>query len=199
MRLKTPRALATATCVGLLAVSLAGCGDDSSDASTSSSSSPASSSSNEDTDKQAYAKAEKAIESKNQHDMNKPIPADAEWADDAYRKAIKDARAEDRKMKVTRKGKVTTDSVHPETSDPDAPGGWDLSVISCSTSTVRIYDDEGKDVTGDPETGETLPKKPQKGVHRYSFTTPDDGKTWQIHQVQRLTEDEAKESPCAAS
>lgn len=198
MRHKTPHALATATCVGLLAVSLAGCGDDSSDASTSSSSSTSESTS-EDTDKQAYAEAEAAIKTSDQHDFNKPIPADADWADDTYRKAVKDQLAEDRKMQVTQKGEVTTTSVHPETSDPDAPGGWDLSVISCSTSTVRIYDDKGKDVTGDPETGEELPKKPQKGAHRISFTTPDDGKTWQIHQVQRLTKDEAKESPCDAS
>lgn len=198
MRHKTPRALATAACAGLLAVSLAGCGDDSSDASTTSSSSTSESTS-EDTDKHAYAEAEAAIKAKDQHDMNKPVPADAEWADDTYRKAVKDALAEDRKMKVTRKGEVTNDSVHPETSDPDAPGGWDLSVISCSTSTVRIYDDKGKDVTGDPDTGEDLPKKPQKGVHRVSFTTPDDGETWQIHQIQQLDEKEAKESPCDVS
>lgn len=198
MRRKTPRALATAACAGLLAVSLAGCGDDSSDASTTSSS-ESSSTSESPSKEHVNAEVKKAIKAKEQHDMNKPVPADAEWADDTYRKAVKDALAEDRKMKVTRKGEVTNDSVHPETSDPDAPGGWDLSVISCSTSTVRIYDDKGKDVTGDPDTGEDLPKKPQKGVHRVSFTTPDDGETWQIHQIQRLTKDEAKESPCDAS
>lgn len=201
VRMTRGGARCVALCAGLV-VALAGCADEGSDTSTTSTtdSSGSASASEAAEDERAYDDAEKAIKAKDEHDFNKPIPADADWADSTYRKSVKDLIEDEDEKKVTRKGTIKTASVHPETSDRDAPGGWDLSVIACSTSTVRIYDAKGNDVTADPETpGEKLPKGPRQGAHRVSFTTPDDGKTWQIHQVQQLTEEEAKETPCDVS
>ena len=99
-------------------------------------------------------------------------------------------------MKATQKGSITTTSVHLKELNPDAIGGPDLTVIACSTSTVRLYGPKGKDVTGHPKTGEPLPKVPQKSAHLISFTTTDKGKTWSISGSQMLHDDRAKQTPC---
>lgn len=181
--------------VAVLTLGAASCGKDEPVPPTSSSSSSTSQVTYDDT--HAYTEAKKAEEKYRAHDINKPLSDDAEWATPSYIKAYNDQLAALKKQGVTQKGTVKVDSVHEGTSNPDAVGGWDLTMYQCSTSTVRLYKD-GKDVTARPEDPtKPMPKGPQKNVHLVSYTTPDDGKTWQVDKTQILFGKDAKESPCA--
>ena len=176
-------------------LTLAACGGDADGEKTSASSSSTSSEPTYD-EKYAYSKARKIEPKQRAHDLNEPLPEDTEWATarfiNSFNKeisAIKDAGA-------IQKGQVKVTATYPAESDPDAPGGWDLTMHQCSTSTARLYKD-GKDVTGTPgDPGTPLPKGPQKNVHLKSFTTPDHGKTWQLDKSKLLLGKDARESPC---
>lgn len=189
------RSTALLACAALLA--LAGCGGDGdADTSTAASSSTSPSSSTPDDD-QAFAAAKKLEPKLRAHDPNKPLPPDAEWATTSYRSTYNDALAALKKQGVTKTGKVTTTGMFPAESKPDAAGGWDLTMFRCSTSTVR-YLKGGKDVTASPEDPtKLLPKGPHDNVHLLSFTTSDQGKTWQLNQSRQLTGKGLKETPCA--
>ncbi|WP_068258970.1 hypothetical protein [Janibacter limosus] len=62
----------------------------------------------------------------------------ADWISDRYRQAYNDNLAKLKKAGVTTKGKVETTSMHVAESDPDAAGGWELSMYVCVVSTVRL-------------------------------------------------------------
>lgn len=181
--------------VAVLTLGAASCGKDEPVEPTSSSSSSTSQVTYDDD--YAYAEAKKVAPKLRKVAAGKPLPKSTTWATASYIKAYNDQVASLKKQGVTEKGSVTIDSMHEETSNPDAVGGWDLTMYECSTSTVRYYKD-GKDVTGTPGDSNTpLPKGPQENVHLMSYTTPDDGKTWQLDKVQQLLGKDAKESPCA--
>ncbi|KRE39509.1 hypothetical protein ASG73_04145 [Janibacter sp. Soil728] len=192
MRYRSTTVVASA--VALVAL-LAGCGDDSDSDTVSSSSSTTSQSAPDD--EQAYAAAEKVEPKLGAHNPNTPLPDDVEWATSSYARTYNDSLAALKKQGVTKTGKVTTTGMFPVESDPDAAGGWDLTMYRCSTSTVR-YLKGGKDVTASPDDPtKLLPKGPHKNVHLLSFTTPDQGKTWQLNKSQLLTGKGLKETPCA--
>lgn len=176
------------------AVLLTGCGGDSGGEETSSSTTASA----EPTYDEAYimGQVKKVDAALRARDLNEPIPEDAAWASDKYRTAYNADTAQTKKSGLVTKGRVTTTALHLDTSDPDAPGGWYVTVYACATSTVRGYID-GKDVTADPnDPGKLLPKGPRDVVQHAGYTTPDDGKTWQLDRMTTLTEQEAKDSPC---
>lgn len=132
------------------------------------------------------------------HDPSTPIGEDEDWATDKFRTRFNDELAALDEEGVVRKGSATTESLHLKTSDPDAPGGWDLTVYMCSLNTTRLLID-GEDVTADPANpGQLLPDKPRHDAFLNTYTTPDSGKTWQLDIARYLDEDDKKESPCAA-
>lgn len=193
----------TIALAGVLALTVAGCANGNADepnTTTTSSSSSSTPSGNWDED-HAKQQAEKAVERLNKHNVNKPLDEnqDAEWASpqyvQAYNKELKDLHDK----QVTKKGNTNSTSVHLKNLDPQATGGPDLTIINCSVSTVRLIGPDGKDVTGDIETGEPLPKKPVKAAHLMSLTTTDKGETWQISGSQILRGESAKETPCELS
>lgn len=200
-RHRTPLAI---TVAGLLALTGAGCvnsdGDEATTTSSSSSSSSSSASGNWDED-HAVAEAEDALAALAKHDVDKPLDEGraADWATPQYVQAYNKELENIHDQQVTYEGEVSTDSVHLKTLNPKAAGGPDLTVIACSVSTVRLIGPDGKDVTGDPDTGESLPKKPQKGPDLVSLTTSDQGESWQLVGIQRLTGKSAKGTPCDVS
>lgn len=182
----------TAACA-VLVLALAGCGggSDATDTTSTSSSEPTYDESH------ATAEAERVDSTMRDHDPNASIPDDADWISDRYRQAFNEDLAELKKAGVTTKGKVETTSMHLAESNPDAAGGWDLSMYVCAVSTVRLYDRSGKDVTSYPDdTSKPLPKGPHEAVYLRSYVTPDEGKSWQVDRSQRLTGKEAKEASC---
>ena len=204
MRHLRTRATIGITCA-VLTLTAASCssdnggGEDDTSTETTSSTSSATASPAAYGDEHVYAEAEKAIRTSRKHDFNKPIPKGTAWATPSSRKAYNEEVAEYRDdLKVTQKGKITTTGIEPAESNAGAPGGWDLTMYACTTSTVRAYDEDGNDVTGDPATGDPLPDKPRSGVDLVSLMTPDRGKTWQIENVQALSGQDAKEASCAA-
>lgn len=178
-------------CAALL--TLAGCGDDAS-APPPTSSSPSTAVDEE----QAYAEVKKVDTKFRAHDQDEPLAADTTWASDAFRKQFNDDVAKREEQGLTRKGSTKVTGIHPSESKPEAPGGWDLSIFVCSTSTVRLYDKDGKDMTGDPSNpGQPLPPGPRDNVHLMSFTTPDDGTTWQLDKMHLIPNKYVEETPCA--
>ncbi|WP_169797260.1 hypothetical protein, partial [Janibacter anophelis] len=130
-------------------------------------------------------------------DPNATIPKDAEWVTDAYRKTYNSDVGELKDLGVVQKGTTTTEDLHLAKSDPDAPGGWYVTVYNCNVSTVRAYID-GEDVSRDPQDEDKpLPKGPRTGVSLDRYTTPDDGQSWQIDDSQILSPEDARASPCA--
>ncbi|SMC53036.1 hypothetical protein [Janibacter indicus] len=195
MRPTLTRSTQAMACAAAL-LTLAACGGDADGEKTSASSSSTSSEPTYDDD-YAYAEAKKIAPMMRKIAAGKPLPKDTEWATASYIKAYNDQVASLKKKGITEKGSVTIDSMHQDASNPDAPGGWDMTMYECSTSTVRYYKD-GKDVTGTPGDSNTrLPKGPHENVHLLSFTTSDDGKTWQLDEVQQLLGNDARQSPCA--
>lgn len=181
--------------VAVLTLGAASCGKDEPVPPTSSSSSSTSQVTYDDD--YAYAEAKKVATEWRNVPSGKQLPESSEWATPSFIKAYNDQVTSLKEQGITEKGSVKVHSMHEETSNPDAVGGWDLTVYECSTSTVRAYKD-GKDVTGTPGDPSTpLPKGPRSAVHLLSYTTPDDGKTWQLDKVQQLLGKDAKESPCA--
>lgn len=188
------RAMSAAAAVVASGVLLAGCGSGEDPPVTTSSSS-----SQPEYDDEyildAITKVEKTFQS---HDRNSPVPKGASWATDNYRKVVNDSLAELKEQGVIQKGKVTSTGIHIAESDPDAPGGWDLTAYVCVTSTVRYYID-GEDVSADPEhPDKPLPKGPRKSVALDSYVTSDNGKTWRLDDSETLTDERAKEAPCAS-
>lgn len=182
-------------------LSLAACGGDADGEKTSATSPESSAASSEPTydDDYAYAEAKKAEEKYRAHDLNQPLAEDTEWATPSYIKAYNDQLAALKEQGVTQKGTVKVDSMHEETSNPDAVGGWNLTMYQCSTSTVRLYKG-GKDVTARPaDPTKPAPKGPQRSVHLLSYATPDDGKTWQLDKAQLLLGEDARDSPCQSN
>lgn len=195
---RTPLTIALA---GVLALTVAGCANGNANEPNTTSSSP-SSSSNGNWDKDhATQQAEDALAELSEHDVNDPINESkaADWASPQYVQAYNKDLEKIHDQQLRQKGKVETTAVHFRNLDPKAAGGPDLTVVSCSISTVRMIGPNGKDVTGDPETGEPLPKKPLKGAHLVSLTTDDQGETWQLAGIQQLTGKSAKETPCDVS
>lgn len=191
----------TITLAGVLALTVAGCANGNANEPNTTSSSP-SSSSNGNWDKDhATQQAEKALAAQDKHDVNEPIDEDkaSNWASPQYIQAYNQDLKEIHDQQLRQKGKVETTAVHFRDLDPKAAGGPDLTVVACSISTVRMIGPNGKDVTGDPETGEPLPKKPLKGAHLVSLTTDDQGETWQLAGIQQLTGKSAKETQCDVS
>lgn len=179
-------------------LSLAACGGDADGERTSATSSASSATSSEPTydDDYAFAAVGRVDEEFRAHDANQPLPEDATWATETFRERYDAEVAEFKKVGAVKKGKVAVNSRHLHESDRDAVGGWTLSAYVCSTSTMRFYQD-GKDVSsmpGDPS--EPLPKGPRDGVHLQTYVTPDQGKTWQLDDVQLLSGKDAEESPC---
>lgn len=197
MRPMLTRSTQSVACVAaLLTLAACGGGGDGEKTSTSAASSSASSKPTYD-DEYAFAKAKKVNENLRAHDPNTQLPKNTKWATTSYIKAYNDSLAQMKKQGVTEKGKVTVTATHPAKSNPDAAGGWDLTMYQCSTSTVRYYRD-GEDITADPaDPSKPAPKGPQKNVHLKIYTTPDQGKTWQLDKSQLLRGKDAKESPCA--
>lgn len=195
---RTPLTIALA---GMLALTVAGCANGNADEPSTTSSSP-SSSPNGNWDKDhATQQAEDALAELSEHDVNEPINEDkaADWASPQYVQAYNKELKNFHDQQVTQKGKVETTAVHLRDLDPKAAGGPNLTVVACSVSTVRMIGPNGKDVTGDPETGEPLPKKPLKSAHLVSLTTSDQGESWQLAQIQQLTGKSANETPCDVS
>ncbi|SMC83453.1 hypothetical protein [Janibacter indicus] len=195
MRPTLTRSSQALACAAAL-LTLAACGGDADGEKTSASSSSTSSEPTYDDD-YAFAEAKKVSPKLRAHDPNTPLPEGTEWATASYIKAYNGSRAEMKKQGIREKGTVTVESTHLAESNPDAVGGWDLTVYECSTSTVRYYQGS-KDVTSRPEDpSKPAPKGPQENVHLVSYTTPDGGKTWQLDKSQLLLGKDAKESPCA--
>lgn len=195
---RTPLTIALA---GMLALTVAGCANGNADEPTTTTSSPSSSSDGNWDKDHATQQAEDALAELSKHPVDKPLDEDkaADWASPQYVQAYNKELKNFHDQQVTKKGKVSTTAVHLEELDPKATGGPDLTVIACSVSTVRAIGPNGKDVTGDPETGEPLPKKPLKSAHLVSLTTSDQGESWQLAQIQQLTGKSAKETPCDVS
>lgn len=183
---------ALACAAALLA--LAACGGDADGEKTSASSSSTSEPTYDDG--YAYAEARKVAPKLRKVGAGKLLPEDTAWATSSFIKAYNDEMSSLKEQGITEKGYVKVNSMHEEASNPDAVGGWDLTMYECSTSTVRLYKG-GKDVTGTPGDPSTpLPKGPREAVHLLSYTTPDDGKTWQLDKAQQLLGEDAKEAPC---
>lgn len=195
---RTPITIALA---GVLALTVAGCANGGADEPTTSTSSSSSSASGNWDKDHAVAEAEDALAELSEHDVDKPLDADkhADWTTPQYVQAYNQEIKNIHDQQVTYEGKVSTTSVHFKDLDPKATGGPDLTVIACSVSTVRMIGPDGKDVTGDPDTGEPLPKEPQKGPDLVSLTSSDQGESWQLTNIQRLTGKSAQETPCDVS
>lgn len=189
------RAMSAAAAVVTCGVLLAGCGSEGEDERTSTSSGSAQPEYDEKYLLGEITEIDKRFQAQ---DPNKPIPANASWATDNYRKVFNDDLAEWKKQGVVQKGKVRTTGIHIATSDPDAPGGWDLAAYVCVTSEARLYID-GEDVSADPEhPDKPLPKGPIKSVALDSYVTSDGGKTWRLDDSETLTDERAKDTPCSA-
>lgn len=185
------RAVLTVVCAVAIGAA-AGCSDD---GTTSESSTTSPSTVDED---QAYDEAKQLEERFFDLDANEPLPSDASWVTDSFRRARNEEITSLEEEGVTRKGSVTVNSTHLADSDPDAASGWDLSVWVCSTSTQRLYDEDGNDVSADPaDPTKPLPAGPRDNVHIMRFTSPDDGDTWRLDKVQ-LVPSTNKETPCAS-
>lgn len=187
----TPSRTLQATVCAITLIGLTACGSDSDTPTTSSNSA-------EPTYDDDYAFEEaQAIEPKRRaHDPNTKLSEDTPWATKAYIDLVNSNYTAMKKEGVVEKGTVKVNSTHLAKSDPDAPGGWDLTLYQCSTSTIRYFKGD-KDITTDPKNdGAPLPKSPRDNVHLLTFYTPDQGKTWQIDDVQLLTGKRAAEAPC---
>lgn len=194
MRSMLTRSAQAMACAAAL-VTLAACGGDADGEKTSASSSSTSSAPTYD-DAYAYTEAKKIEPKQRAHDLNKPLPEDTEWATPKFVQSFNKEMSTIKNAGAVQKGHIKATATYPAESDPDAPGGWDLTMYQCSTSTVRLYKD-GKDVSGTPGNPSTpLPMGPQMNVHLKSYTTPDQGKTWQLDKSQYLSGKDAKESPC---
>lgn len=195
--MRSTRARSTVVVCAAVLVALTGCSGDSDSEKASTTSTSSASSEPTYGDEYAYAEAKKVNENLRAHDPNKPLPTTAKWATDNYRKKYNDEVASLEKVGVTTKGRVKVTSTHLDESNPDATGGWALTTYVCSISTMRLYDGEGNDVSADPaDANKPLPKGPRNAVHLYSYATPDQGKTWQLDEVQSLSGKDAKNSPC---
>ncbi|SMC53017.1 hypothetical protein SAMN06296429_104294 [Janibacter indicus] len=200
MRPTLTRSTQAVACAAALLV-LTACGGDADGERVSTTSSVASSSSSKPAydDEYAYSEAKKSNEALLSHDSNKPLPEDVEWATANYIKTYNEALDAIQEAGAKQRGNVSVQATHLAESKPAAPGGWDLSMYQCSTSTVRLYKG-GKDVTAHPlDPSKPLPKGSRKNVHLLNFTTPDDGKTWQLDKAQILSGKDAKNSPCEVS
>ncbi|MCT1620459.1 hypothetical protein [Janibacter hoylei] len=191
----TPSRTIQATACAIALIGLTACGG--SDSEGSSTTSTSSSSADLTYDDDYAVDAARATESKRRaHDPNTKLSDDTPWATEDYIDTFNRNVTAMKEAGVVEKGTVKVNSVHLATSDPDAPGGWNLTLYQCSTSTARYFKGD-KDVTTDPNNdNKPAPKGPQENVHLVSFHTPDQGKTWQIDDSQLLTGKRAAEAPC---
>lgn len=196
--MRSMRARSTVVVCAAVLVALTGCSGNSESDKTSASSSTASASSKPTyDDDHIMAEVAKTNTAFRGHDPNALIPKDADWATDEFRGLYNADTKELKDMGVVQKGTVTTKALHLAKSDPDAPGGWSVTVYNCKVSTIRLHID-GEDVTMDPhDADKPLPKGPRNGVSLDRYTTPDAGKTWQVDDSQLLSPKDAKASPCA--
>lgn len=173
------------TTLAAAALALAGCSGDSSANGTDGTSFDPSASQSETTptDEQVFAAAEASAKKDVAMPTGTEVPEDATWATNTYRSDRAKAAAEVKKQGLTFKGETTWRGARPEASDPDAIGGWQVAMHVCSESTLRIYKG-GKDVTAGKD-GKPLPKGKRQVAYLYSFTTPDEGKTWQVDSRQQ--------------
>lgn len=189
---------AAALCAALM-TTVAGCGDNGGGETTESSTTSSSSTSSQTTYGEDHIMGEvrEVDEQLRALGPSTTIPADAEWATDAFRQPYNDEIKGAKDAGAVLKGKVSTESLRLASSDPDAPGGWDVTVYQCSKTTVRAYID-GEDVSTDPlHPDKPLPKGPRINAYLKSFTTPDGGKSWQIDDSEILTGNEAKKAKCS--
>ncbi|CAM4069506.1 hypothetical protein [Janibacter anophelis] len=200
MRLRSRPTVVTA-CVATALMTLAGCGSgegEGTDTTASSSSSNSSSASSEPTYDEAHIMTEvrKADRAFRALDPNELIPEDADWVTDSYRTKYNSDTKELKDAGLVQKGKVTTKSLHLATSEPDAPGGWQVTVYNCNVSTRRVYQD-GEDVSADPlDPSKPLPEGPRESVLLDSYTTPDGGKSWQLDDVAPVEGKDSQDTPC---
>lgn len=179
---RRPAYLAAALAAAALAMS--GCsGDSSAQEQTPTPSADPSTSEATPTEEEVFAAAEASAKKVVPMSPGARIPKDATWATEAFRKDRDEAADEVEKQGLTFKGKTTWLGARPEASDPDASGGWQVTMHVCSESTTRIYKD-GKDVSAGKD-GKPLPKGKREVAYLYSFATPDEGKTWQVDSRQQ--------------
>lgn len=187
----------TALCAALM-MTVAGCGDSGGGETTEPSTTSSSSTSSQPTYDENHIMDEVRRVDKELRKLgpNDKISADAAWATSGYRTAYNEGVAATEDAGAKLKGKVTTDSLRLADSEPDAPGGWNVTVYLCATSTVRAYID-GEDVSADPEdSSKPLPKGPRTSAFLESFTTPDGGRTWQLDDSQVLTGTDGEKARC---
>lgn len=135
-------------------------------------------------DEHAFTEAEKAAKHAISRNPNEEVPAEADWATDSYRQGRAEALADNREQGIEIRGDRKWTGAKRGASNPDAAGGWDLTMNICTANTTRAYKD-GKDVSLGPD-GRPLPKGARNVVELYSFTTPDNGKSWQVDDVQQV-------------
>lgn len=183
-RHRRPAYLAT-TLAAAAALTLAGCsGDSAADGTDGPSFTPSSSQSETTpTDEEVFAAAEASAKKDIALPPGARVPKDATWATDTFRSARAKAAREVEKQGLTFKGATTWRGARPEASEPDAVGGWQVTMHVCTESTTRVYKD-GKDVSAGKD-GKPLPKGKRQVAYLYSFATPDDGKTWQVDGAQQ--------------
>lgn len=181
----TARTAANAAAMLLALTGLTACSDSTAEGTqspTTATSEPTTEAPEEVTDKEAFAEAERAARESVRHDTNKEVPKGADWASQAYRAERAKMVKTYRDRGITIRGESTWLGSEQGVSNRDAPGGWDLTLHVCTSSTTRAYIGD-KDVSLDAD-GKPLPKGTRKVRELFSFTTPDKGQTWQVQQVQ---------------
>lgn len=178
-------------------VTLSACGGDADGEKTSTSTSASSASSEQTYDEDhIMTEVEKVDTAFRARDLNEGIPEDADWVTDEYRQSYNADAAKTRDSGVVKKGETTTTALHLDESEPDAPGGWYVTVYACTSSTVRVYID-GEDVSADPsDPSKPLPKGSRESVMLNRYTTPDGGTSWQLDGVTPLEGKDAQDTPC---
>lgn len=181
--LKTTVSIAAAAAVVTLSAASCSNSTDPGGTTTETTASPTTSEATYD-DEHAFTEAEKAAKQAVARDPNSEVPQDASWATASYKAGRAEALADNRKQGIEIKGSRKWTGAKRGASNPDAAGGWDLTMNVCTSNTTRAFKD-GKDVSLGPD-GKPLPKGARDVVELYSFVTPDKGKTWQVDQVQQL-------------
>lgn len=196
MRRVRTRDIAALACAASL-LTLCACGDDESGTSDPTSSATASTSATSD-DEHAMEQVRAIDKQLRAADPSKPLPEDATWATDGFRTRFDAAAADFTEAGAVFTGKITTESLHLGESDPDAPGGGQLTAYACTVDTTRIIVD-GKDVTAHPnDPTKVLPKKPRHDTYLNTYSTTDDGTTWQLDRSRNLPDKDKKGTPCDA-
>ena len=137
MRRVRTRDIAALACAASL-LTLSACGDDESGTSDPTSSATASTSTTSD-DEHAMEQVRAIDKQLRAADPSKPLPEDATWATDGFRTRFDAAAADFTEAGAVFTGKITTESLHLGKSDPDAPGGGQLTAYACTVDTCLLY------------------------------------------------------------